>query len=182
MNSFLKTSFLAAALVAAYSAQAVTLDLNLQSHGSFTQAGSIVSVVETVGIQEFVDDNTYDTVIMPSLTNLNYSFNAGTGTGSGIYTNGVDSLSFDFAFSPVPSLNVPSQSVSGNANWVLTGATGAFSTFTLGSGTLSATYSPKIRKTALTSFSGQIQSVPEPASMAAVGIGLAGLLRRRKKA
>ncbi len=182
MNTLLKTSFIAAALVAAFSAQAVTLDLNLQSHGSYSQAGPLVSVSENVSLQDLVDDSTFNTVTMPLLSHLNYSFNAGSGIGSGSYSNGVDSLSFNFMFSPVPSLNVPSGSVSGNANWVLTGATGAFSNYTIGSGTLSATYSPKIRRTALTSFSGQIQSVPEPTSLAAIGIGIAGIMRRRKKA
>lgn len=182
MNTILKISFVTASLLAAYAAQAVTLDLNLQSNGSYTQSGSTVSVVEHVTLQDIVNDLDYSTVTMPSLTGLTYSFNASTGLGSGLFTNGTDSLSFNFAFQPVPSLDPASQSVSGSATWTLTNATGAFAPYTLGSGTLSATYSPKIRKTSLTNFSGQIQSVPEPASMAAVGIGVAGLLRRRKKA
>ena len=159
---------LSALIGVAASAHAFTLDLF--SHGHYLTAPGIASATDTVLFQD-------SSIPTPSLTSLNYSFSTGGPyVGTGMYTNGVDSLLFSISFS---SGLTPSPTTLVDGTWSYTGGTGAFAGLS-GSGVISSIFKTSGTST-LTTFSGDLEPLPEPASLAAIGIGAMGLLRLKKR-
>jgi hypothetical protein len=65
-------------------------------------------------------------------------------------------------------------------SWTYTSGTGAYSGYSAGAGTWGATYD-SVGNYASTTLSGNLTPVPEPATMAVLGIGALALIRRRRR-
>jgi hypothetical protein len=165
-----RASLVALAFTAAIAANAQAIQI--VSIGSAAPSGL------TLLFNENVAYNSWGT---GSLTSLSYGV---TGlSGSGVYTNGVgNTLDFDLTYSAL-SFQKVGQSESFDGTWVYTGGTGAYAAKT-GGGTLAlnAFVTSPVTASTITSFSGTLAAVPEPASYAVLGIGALGLLVRRRKA
>lgn len=95
------------------------------------------------------------------------------------YTGGADSLTISYVTSPV--VFTP-----GNASysgmWTYLGGTGAYAGLA-GGGTMTVQFNSNLGNLSTHSVTGDLDSaVPEPASMAVLGLGAVALLRRRKAA
>lgn len=112
---------------------------------------------------------------------------SGTYVGSGadgtmVYTGagGTVTLAFDggdFSFGGDGS------AISGS--WTFVSGTGDYAIYASGSGTFGATYNPdgdSESNYSSTTVSGDLEPVPEPATLAALGLGALALMRRRRKA
>ncbi len=159
-------------LVGAVAAHA--LEIDLQSHGNYTLTVPTAFVTETVVFQD-------TDIAIPALTSLSYSFaRTGIYTGSGAYTNGVDTLPFTFTFTQDTPTDGFSFTQAAHGIWNTTGGAGVFAGL-VGSGVISANFHPNLHTSSLTEFSGTLAAVPEPASYAVFGLGLVGLVRRKRK-
>ncbi|RYG26563.1 PEP-CTERM sorting domain-containing protein [bacterium] len=100
--------------------------------------------------------------------------------GTGTYTGAGGSLSFDYEWTTATLLG-GTQSLVGT--WAMTGGTGTYAGLT-GEGTLTTNHdlTNGYPSPSFTTFRGQLEAVPEPASMAALGLGAAAILKRRKRA
>ena len=169
-STFLRASLLAAALGAALSAQAVTIFT--VSSGTYTLAGTTQTQNETVSLK---------TGGYGPLASLVLNYDTFTMSGTGTYTGTGGTFNFDYSL-PTPPVTV-GQGTSLTGVW----STGAFNTSTgtyantTGVGTFSVTLNTTTKESG-TVFTGNLEAVPEPASMAALGLGAAALLRRRRKA
>ena len=169
----LRLSLVAAAVGAALSAHAVSLQL--ASSGAFKvdpmgrESGS-----ETVGNQV----GGYG-----PLSSLSLTFSASDPlpvSGSATYSGAGGTLAIRFAFSTFTSVGGFYGAYFGT--WTATGGTGNYSQAT-GGGTLSRLEdgSDPDSYQSTTVLDGEIQAVPEPASLLALGLPALALLRRRKR-
>ncbi len=167
----LRASLLAAALGAALSAQAVTILLVSQGTGqnvgpNFVQNENVLTQIGGYG--------PLSTLVLTSVTGPVPI------AGTGVYSGAGGTLNFSYSLTSLSVLGL-SQSVSGT--WNYTGGTGTYAN-QVGSGTLAATITPKLNGAVGfdtgTVFGGSLNPVPEPASMAVLGLGAAALIRRRK--
>ncbi len=172
-SRILRTSLVVAALGAALSAQAVTIFLVSHGTGALDVNNNFVQnekvLVQTGGFGAL-------TSLVQTSDNTNFP-NGSTGE----YSGAGGTLDYSYVISDVTS-NGAFQSVDGA--WTYTGGTGTYANLPGGGGTLAFTIdlsSGEPDETG-TVFSGDLQAVPEPASMAVLGVGALGLLRRRKKA
>jgi len=153
--------------VAAVAAHAFTIDI--VSAGKDT-TGFTVDFHELVLLQ-------VTSVPLPLFTNVDYSIvnNMPPQPGSGSFSNGTgDSLLFN---QMLDSVSFSPTSVSGSGTWVYTGGTGAYAGLA-GLGTFAFTINTTTNASYST-FSGLLDAVPEPGSMALLGLGVAAVAGRR---
>ena len=95
-------------------------------------------------------------------------------------TTPADSLTFNFVGTVYSGAT---DSLSASATLVSASGTGAYSMYTSGIGNLAFQLISVTGTTGLSvgTISGNVQAVPEPVSMAVLGLGVAGLLVRRRK-
>lgn len=166
MRATLTFGILCAAL-----AQASAFHIDIISVGTVT-SGANVTFTENVIFQ-----NT--SIVMPAFTTDTYSIvnNVPPQPGNGIFSNGSgDSMLFNLILNNV-SANGPG--VAGDGSWTYTGGTGAYVNL-VGGGTFTFNLNT-VTLASNSTFIGELTPVPEPATMAAVGLGAAALLRRRRK-
>jgi hypothetical protein len=171
-SRILRTAFALVALGATLAAQAVTIGLSSVGKTDFNP--------DPVTIDENVINQQGGFGVL-SVLHIDVNNGPFPISLSGIYTGAGGSLSFDGTF--IDGANAGgSQSVYGT--WTYTGGTGTYANLT-GSGTLAVvvdTSNPSGIEDSYTTFRGNLEAVPEPASMAVLGVGALGLLRRRRKA
>ncbi len=158
-----------AGMMLATAAAASAFSIDLISSGTFVNTPPIYTTAETVILQT-------STVSTPALTQFHFTGDEVLLTGSAGYTNGVDSFQFDLTIAGFV-LGPNTSSTSGN--WTYTGGTGAFANLQ-GSGTWSASYDANTKVSSYTTVVGELTPVPEPASLACLGLGVAFVLRRRR--
>lgn len=157
-------------------ASAQDIQIDLSSHGLYSIGSGSFSVNEVVIYQS-------TTLPMPTLTSMTYtaSTSGPPYAGDGTYTNGVDSFTFHFELTGDVPTDGFSSTQTAHGLWTYTSGTGAFANYS-GSGVIASNYNAPAGATSLTVFSGRLVNlVPEPATVAALGIGAAALLRRRRK-
>lgn len=167
MRTITRLFVFAGMAVAAVAAHAFTIDI--VSAGKVT-AGATVDFHELVLLQ-------VTSVPLPLFTNVDYSIvnNTPPQPGLGSFSNGTgDSLLFNQMLDSVSSSPT---SVSGSGTWVYTGGTGAYAGLA-GLGTFAFTINTTTNASYST-FSGSLDAVPEPGSMALLGLGVAAVAGRR---
>lgn len=157
-------------LGAALSAHAFSIDLvgagTFVPGINYTSTESIVFQISPVALTSL---SVTGTVINPGVNQ--------TLDGLGFYSNGFgDSLTIHYLTQP-PSTQGSTASYSGV--WTYTGGTGAYANLT-GGGTMSVIFDGNTLFSNH-SMAGELNPVPEPATLSVVGLGLAALLRRRRR-
>lgn len=171
-NGAARFGLVVAALGAAACSQA-QISLILASNGMGALLGSNTAVfAETV---DFQSSGT------PPLTNLIYSLNTTTLKGFGAYEGTTGDLDFTFMYDASTFRSLAPGEGSIDGTWNFSGGTGSYAHYTGGSGSLALTFLQTSSNMGLTAttFSGDL--TPEPGSYLALGIGVAGLLIRRRR-
>ena len=169
-SSFLRLSVLAAALGSAMAAHAI--DLSVASVGTFTQAANVVTFNESVIYQA-------TNPMLAAFDTVTLTLDANTLGGTALFRNAANTQTMGIRYH-IAGYSLSSPVASGSGTWTLTSGTGDYAGKT-GSGTITQNGFLNGRSS-ISSFQGTLQAVPEPASMAALALGAAGLLRRRRKA
>ena len=166
----LGSKVLFAAVIMAGSASASAFQFSVLSHGNFS--------VSTVQDNETVDFYYYNGIAAIPVTNLFLDGNTFTGVLSG--PGNVDTMSFQFS---IDNSQTFGSNVNQELQWQYTGGTGAFANLTgLGSISIDFHYVDQNNADTTSGMTGELEPVPEPASMAALGVGALALIRRRRKA
>ncbi|RYG23416.1 PEP-CTERM sorting domain-containing protein [bacterium] len=170
-SSLLRISLLTAAIGAALSAQAVSIGLT--SAGTTLDNGFTNDESVLLQVGGFGPLATLHTDLVANANTL-----GGIWSGTGTYTGAGGTLDFEFDL----AAGTVNTTVSYSGAWTMTGGTGTYAGKT-GQGTLTINFvTPTTTSDVFTTFSGDLEAVPEPASMAVLGLGTAALLRRRRKA
>jgi len=160
----------AAVLAVAISAQAFTIDVS--SVGKWAIVGANLNTSETVIFQS-------TSVVAPVfVTNDTSVVNAAPPTpGVGLLDDGAgNSITYSITFDSA-SGNFNGVSASGTWNYVA--GTGFYAGL-VGGGTITENYDGS-SGLSLGTVVGDLRAVPEPASMAAMGLGIVGLIARRRR-
>ncbi|HTQ10290.1 MAG TPA: PEP-CTERM sorting domain-containing protein [Fimbriimonadaceae bacterium] len=116
---------------------------------------------------------------MPDFTTDTYSIvnNPPPDPGSGLFDDGAgDTMSVTLVLNNVSG---NANGVSGDGIWNYTGGTGAYAGLT-GAGTFAFNIDTS-SSVSNSSFIGDLEPVPEPASMIALGLGIAGFVAKRRR-
>ena len=175
MKNTLRLAVTISALAAAVASHAVALNL-IGTQGSGVTAGPTTfttNVVQAPGL----NDNPFSLITSGVVTLT------ATGAGSTVVystaTPGAGTFSLNFSGTYVTQPGLQSLNTTGTVS----GATGIFSGFANASGTLLVTSNTNVTDGS-NGFvvTGNLNPVPEPSAFAALGLGAAALLRRRRKA
>jgi hypothetical protein len=98
--------------------------------------------------------------------------------GTITYTGGSGTITL--AITSTGPFNMGGNSTSIAGSWTYTSGTGAYAGYSSGAGTWGATYSGE-GNYASTTLSGNLTPVPEPATLAVLGIGGLAMIRRRRR-
>lgn len=150
-----------------------TVGLYAQSSAGFSASNNSVVYQLHPG---YNDVNVFNTTVSGvDLTTATIS----TGTGTASYSNGSLSevLNVNLAVTSIVK-DGAARSLAGT--WTYTSGVGTYNA-QKGSGTWAATLNPTLGQLDLTTFTGSLQAVPEPASMAVIGIGAMALAARRRR-
>lgn len=165
------TRLLAIAALATLAVSANAFTIAVQSKGTFT-AAELVEFTETTTFQ-------WTSVPLPILTDIHYWLvNTGVPTGGqAAFTNvGGDELDLDLTLQAVTTSG---PTISGAGVWTYFGGTGAYADLA-GTGTFAFSLDIPSRSS-FSSFIGNLNAVPEPASLALLSVGVAALVGRRLK-
>lgn len=179
MNHSLRVLALAGLAVVSVAAHAATFVFDFSSKGAFALAAGSYSVNDSVLVGAGSDNST-----LPVST-VSYSYlNSALTTGSGTITL-ADSSTIDFAFGgSLTSSNPNSKALNGTVLSFSNG-TGSLANM-VGSGSISNTLrwawnAPGTVGTSRTTYYAELEAVPEPASMAALAMGVIAAARKRRK-
>ena len=165
----IKSKILVVLALAGISALSLGLSFNFNSHGTFTNVAGVITVSDPN-----IDFDTSDIAV----TALDYIY-TDTASTAGTGTLSVTGGTIDFAFTGTITYGSQSDALGGviltfaNGTGVLAGMTGA--------GSLSNTTWKAGSRAGTDQSTFVAEVVPEPASMAALGLGAAALLRRRRR-
>lgn len=161
---------LAALSVAALgSAHASSFTFEFNSIGKYSTSGSTLTVVDPTVVYDA------STIKAKSVT-YSYTIPGAATSGAGVITL-IDNSTIDFSFNGNITAGVNSDALSGNVVSFSNG-TGSLAGYT-GNGSISNTTWKNGNDQ--TTFVAELQAVPEPASMAVLGVGLAGVIARRRR-
>jgi hypothetical protein len=175
----MKRIFVFSLLAGAIATSNASLIINL-SNGTFSTGGGVIQSNETVSLTNIAGLATGDA--------MSFFESEGVSTfGQVTFTHGTDNLVFDTeltAFAPGGPTNV---SLAGVWEYDAGLSTGIFANLA-GSGTYSQSLlvtkswdrSEDVSGLVGTQFVGELNAVPEPASLAVLGIGVAAIVRRRR--
>lgn len=165
--------------IAATAANAATFVFDFSSVGSFTRAAGTYSVSDTVLPGAGAD---FSTLPMAAVS---YSYlDAAATTGGGMITlANASTIDFSFSGSIIPNGN--SSNALNGLVVNFTNGTGSLANIA-GTGSISNTIRWDAQSlgnmgTSRTTFYAELDAVPEPASMAAIAVGLVALARKRRK-
>lgn len=166
---FARTAVLAAMFGLAIVAQATTITVG-SAGGIDSINGNLVTIGETVWYQNSPG--------LSSFTKVKNHYDATFGSGTSTYMNDDDSqeLNILYLFEGT-STTYPFESAAGS--WIYTSGKGDYANLT-GAGTVTFNLNASDFST-ISTLKGKLEAVPEPASMAILGVGVVGLIRRRKK-
>lgn len=161
--------------LAALSAASNAIPVNLVSAGSYVVDpvdANLLTQTETVYVSQVGALPTLTSLVVASDFNPSPSVQTATYTGA----SGALTLSFAYANTVVGDFGVSTDS----GTWSYVSGTGSYTGLS-GMGSYAISYNADANNFSTTQVVGNLQTVPEPASMAALGLGAAALLRRRKK-
>lgn len=170
---------LASLVTASVAAHAATFVFDFSSKGSFALATGSYSVTDTVLSGAGSDASTM------AVAGVSYNyFNSPATSGTGTITL-VDTSTIDFTFVGGITTNNPNSNALNGAVISFGSGTGSLAGLA-GLGSISNTLrwtagSPGDRGDSRSTFYGELEAVPEPASMAALALGFAALAKKRRK-
>ena len=165
-----RTFFLAA--VAALSAASQAITLSLVSVGTFDDSNPALLTQDEAVVVSHIGT-------LPALSTLHAESTFSPFTTTAVYTSTSGTLTFDLVYD---NTEVGGFGISTDSGlWTVLGGTGSYAGYA-GSGSYSINYNAPDNNFSQTTLIGDIEAVPEPASIAVLSLGALGLLRRRKKA